>query len=71
MLDIKGLKKVRQWSFLAQVLNAIDKDVPILPEITRACINTHLLSASKLTEMQIFELMYFVIANQSVVDLIN
>lgn len=53
------------------MLNGVDKDVPIFPEITKACINTHLLSASKLTEMQLFELMNFVISNQSVVDLIN
>jgi hypothetical protein len=41
-----------------------------MSEISQACIKTHLL-AGKLNELQVFELMYFVIVNQSVVDLIN
>jgi hypothetical protein len=71
LLDVNGIVKVRQWNFIASLLASLHKDVVILDEINQKLITNHLINIAQLNSKQLFELMYFIIANESVVRLLN
>jgi hypothetical protein len=66
-LDKEGINKVRQWSYIASLLARLDKNVHIVDELVQKIVLAHINEVASLTELQLFEFMYFVIANHSVV----
>lgn len=62
---------MRQWNFIATLLANLDKDVVVLEDITKKLITNHLANIAQLNSKQLLELMQFVIANESVVKLLN
>lgn len=71
LFDEQGRARVRQLSFIISLLISLDKDVPLNPVLTMSIVRMHLENMDNLTEMQLFEFMMFVVANDSVVEMIN
>lgn len=62
---------MRQWNFIATLLSNLDKDVVVLEDIAKKLITNHLANIAQLNSKQLLELMHFVIANESIVKLLN